>query len=324
MATPFNETPIVKPIPRSNYPNTGGRPVPRDPVGAILHHIVGSLPGCTAHFQNPNTGYATNFGIGSRDGRGGGEWQIHEYVPADAVAWGNGNTHLNEAGVSIEHENNLAIAINGKPRDEVHELSARFLASLARRFDWRIGGKLQLVARDFPNHDYYNKRVPGFGTLFNVITHRSVALKDCPKDLDYAWIVARGNEILAGATAPAPTPPEDPMQYTIFARVMPGKTDPDEWMLGCVDAGYAAGHDPADPVQAPETEWARQRGYRVSDNWDFVSQLWIPMWGPRVVRLEGGYDGSPYVKMQDYLRAAAAEYDRVTAKRITNALAGER
>lgn len=198
----YNETPIRKPIPRSNYPTTSsGGMVPRAPVGAIMHHIVGTLPGCTAHFQNPNTGYATNYGIGSTDGRGGGDWEIHEYVPAEYVAWGNGNTHLNEAGVSIEHENDLRIAINGKPRPEVHELSARFLARLAVQFDWRIDGKLQLIARDFPNHDYYGKKVTGFGTEFNVITHRSVALKDCPKDLDYAWIVYRANQIIQAGPA---------------------------------------------------------------------------------------------------------------------------
>jgi len=195
----YNETPVSRPAHTNNCPQPPRR---RAPLGAIDHHIVGTLPGCTATFQNPNTGYATNYGIGSGDGRGGGGWWVHEYVPADYVAWGNGNTFLNTYGVSIEHENDISVAINGKPVEEVHELSARFHAALAARFGWRIGGKIQLVARDFPNHDYYDAVVPGFGVEFNVITHRSVALKDCPRDLDFGWITNRGNHIITeGADA---------------------------------------------------------------------------------------------------------------------------
>lgn len=191
--TDYNETPRHRGTAPGNQPQPRQR---RTPLGIVDHHIVGTLPGCTAHFANPSTGYATNYGIGSGNGRGEGGWWIDEYVPAEYVAWGNGNGFLNTYGISIEHENNLAIAINGKPRPEVHELSARFHAALAVRFNWRIGGVLKLVARDFPNHDYYGRSVPGFGTEFNVITHRSVALKDCPKDLDVGWIVDRGNQII--------------------------------------------------------------------------------------------------------------------------------
>lgn len=193
MVDEYNVMPLSRPAHRNNAPSP---PVPRVPLGITDHHIVGTLPGCTAHFQNPETGYATNYGIGSADGRGGGGHWVHEYVPAEFVAWGNGNGFLNLYSVSIEHENNVSVAINAKPTEHVHELSARFHAALAVRFGWRIAGRLMLVARDFPGHDYYGARVPGFGVEFNVITHRSVALKDCPRDLDFGWIVNRGNQII--------------------------------------------------------------------------------------------------------------------------------
>ncbi|GAA1787819.1 peptidoglycan recognition protein family protein [Agromyces lapidis] len=220
--TDYNETPVSRPAHPNNRPGRkrqGGRP-----LGYVDHHIVGSLPGCTAHFQNPETGYATNYGIGSGDGRGGGGWWIHEYVPADQVAWGNGNTFLNEYGVSVEHENNLAVAINGKPRMEVHELSARFLAYLAKKWDWRINGKVQLVVRDFPNHDYYGESIPGFGTEFNVITHRSVALKDCPGQFDIHWQVARANELLAGDAGKTDESEEDDMKPFLIWKRNPNGT----------------------------------------------------------------------------------------------------
>lgn len=211
--TDYHEVPVSKPAHRNNRPFP---PEFRKPVGVVDHHIVGTLPGCTATFQNGDTGYATNYGIGSADGRGGGGWWIHEYVPDDRVAWGNGNGFLNRNAVSIEHENNIAVGLAAKPRPEVHELSARFLAALAVKWGWQIGGKIQLVVRDFPNHDFYGAdSIPGFGTEFNVITHRSVALKDCPKDFDIHWQVARANEIIAGLTGGNESE-EDEMKNSAF------------------------------------------------------------------------------------------------------------
>jgi hypothetical protein len=233
---------VPRPAHTNNKPNP---PRQRRPLGWVDHHIVGSLPGCTAHFQNPETGYATNYGIGSGDGRGGGGWWIHEYVPADQVAWGNGNDFLNEYGVSVEHENNLAAGIAAKPVHEVHELSARLMAAMALRFDWRIDGKVQLVVRDFPEHDFYDRDVPGFGTEFNVITHRSVALKDCPRDLDIHWKAARANQIIAaGGTI---TQEDDMAQGAFYRRASDGsifyQREPGTPLIG-IDgntwAGYAA------------------------------------------------------------------------------------
>lgn len=180
----------------------GGRP-----LGITDHHMAGYLPGTTSLFLNPNTGYATNLGIGSMNGE---DYVVHEYVPTNQVAWGNGNDFLNTYSVSIEHENNRAQGYASKPTEEVHELSARVHAKLAIQYDWRIDGELVLVLRDFPNHDFYGRSVPGFGTEFNVIGHRAVALKDCPRHLDMQWIVDRANQIIKGPIA-APTEEETPM-----------------------------------------------------------------------------------------------------------------
>lgn len=200
----LNETPIRVPAPVPA--NAPGRR--RRPVGFVDHHMAGYLPGTDGLFRNPSTGYATNIGIGS-DGRG--NYEIHEYVPEDQVAWGNGNDHLNEVAISIEHENDRANGSASKPTLETHELSARYMAAAAIRWDMRIDGKVQLVLRDFPNHDFYGRRVPGFGTEFNVIGHRAVALKDCPRYFDMEWQVARANEIINGG--PAEKPKGNPMSF---------------------------------------------------------------------------------------------------------------
>ncbi|WP_157001421.1 N-acetylmuramoyl-L-alanine amidase [Agromyces laixinhei] len=198
----YNETPIAYPAAGANRPGRSRRP-----LGIVDHHMAGYLPGTSAMFMNPSTGYATNYGIGSMRS---GVFEIHEYVPDDQVAWGNGNDFLNTYAVSIEHENNRAAGPASKPTPEVHELSARFHAALALKWDWRIDGRVQLVLRDFPNHDFYERSVTGFGTEFNVTGHRTVALKDCPRDLDMQWIVDRANTIINGGTAP--------QQLTIWQR----------------------------------------------------------------------------------------------------------
>lgn len=210
--TTINESLIPFPCAPENKPSRSRRP-----VGAVLHHMAGYLPGTDGIFRNPDTGYATNLGIGSLDGQ---NYIVHEYVPEGEVAWGNGNDDLNARAISIEHENNRAEGPASKPTPEVHELSARTLARQARQWDWRIGGKVQLVLRDFPNHDFYERSVPGFGVEFNVTGHRSVALKNCPNELDMVWIVNRANELLAGGGASK----EEDMAQGAFYRIADGQT----------------------------------------------------------------------------------------------------
>lgn len=168
-------------------------------VGAILHWMAGYLPGTTALFQNPDTGYATNLGVGSADGWGNG-LEVHRYVPADGYAYGSYNAYADRRGESIEIENDRTKPYPGKPTPAVHELVAQLLAQLCVEEDWPlIDGKRQLVLGDFPDHRFYQKDIPGFGVEFNVTTHRSMALKDCPGTTEVQWLVNRGNEILSGA-----------------------------------------------------------------------------------------------------------------------------
>lgn len=111
---------------------------------------------------------------------------------------------------------------------------------------------------------------------------------------------------------------ENNMQYTIYERIDAAGNRTDEWMLGGRNLGYAPGHAPSEQ-QADETIWAIQYGYRVSTNWDFVSQHWIPQYGPRIVRLIGGEKGA-YVKQQAFLREEAADYERLSKRLIRDAI----
>lgn len=181
-------------------------------VGAILHWMAGYLPGTDSMFRNPDTGYCTNFGVGSRNGRGDG-YEVHRYTPDESYrAYGSYNDDADDRGLSIELENNWPVAAS-KPTPETHELTAQLLAELAVRHNWVINGKVQLVLGDFPSHPFYRKPIPGFGRDFNVTTHRSMALKDCPGTTDVAWIVARGNDIIQGKAGVTPGTDDNMLIY---------------------------------------------------------------------------------------------------------------
>lgn len=180
--------------------NQPARPIRRIPVGAVDHHMGGYLLGTDGMFQKPSTGYSTNYGIGLGSD---GKVRVSEYVAPDLVAWGNGNTDMNTRAVSIEHANDRSKYpdLSAKPTEEVHEASAQLHAQLAVRFDWRIGGKLQLVYAELSDYPkigphFYDRAIPGFGREFNVIPHRAVAKKTCPEHLDVRWIVDRANHII--------------------------------------------------------------------------------------------------------------------------------
>ena len=238
--TSLDTTLVRVPAARGNRPNP---PITRTPVGITDHHMAGYLPGTDKLFQDPATGYATNLGIGSLNGR---DYVVHEYVPDNQVAWGNGNDDLNRRSVSIEHENNRAQGYASKPTEETHELSARVHAMLAVKWEWRIRGELVLVLGDFPAHDFYGRSVPGFGRDFNVITHRSVALKDCPNDLDVRWIVDRANRIIREGIDPEPETPtdqEDIMQHVFSPGSNAGRGAVISYAPGFVAVRVGDDHD---------------------------------------------------------------------------------
>lgn len=262
-------------------------------VGAILHWMAGYLPGTTAMFQNPATGYATSLGVGSRDGWGN-DLQVHRYVPADGYAFGSYNEYADRRGESIEIENDRNLPYPGKPTPAVHELVAQLLAQLCIDEDWPlIDGKRQLVLGDFPDHRYYLRDIPGFGVDFNVTTHRSMALKDCPGSTDVQWIVARGNEIL---TPPPPPRQEFGMaQRMYFARIREDGTDDGEWML----AGPDIPPHPTDP---------KQDGYRVT-----IDKSQALIWARQnsfnpAQTLSVQLTRDAYIAQQEFARRDAAEW----------------
>lgn len=211
---------LSRPAAAANQPSPAFK---RVPVGIMDHHMGGYLPGTTSMFQNPSTGYATNYGIGTN----GGKLEIHQYVPAEYAAWGNGNGDMNNRAISIEHENDRSKYpdVGAKPTAAVHELSAQFHAEMAVKFNMRIDGKLQLVYAELSDYPvigphYYNKSIPGFGREFNVIPHRAVAKKDCPRHLDVKWIVNRANQIIQEGVAPKPTPSVIVLEETTDMRIV--------------------------------------------------------------------------------------------------------
>lgn len=166
--------------------------------GFILHWMAGYLPGTDSMFRpGGSADIATHYGIGSRDGKGNG-LEVHQYVADKDRSYGSYNSDADSRGLSIEIENNYWEGSASKPTMAVHELVAQFIAQKIVEHDMRINGELKAVLGDFPDHRYYEKAIPAFGRDFNVTTHRSMALKDCPGTTDVGWIVRRANEILNG------------------------------------------------------------------------------------------------------------------------------
>lgn len=281
-------------------------------VGAILHWMAGYLPGTTRMFQNPATGYSTSLGVGSRDGRGNG-LEIHRYVPADGYAYGSYNEYADRLGESIEIENDINKPYPGKPTAEVHELVAQLLAHLCITENWPlIDGRRQLVLGDFPDHRYYRRTIPGFGVSFNVTTHRSMALKDCPGTTDVVGIVRRGNEILAGID---PAPPKREEEIEMGNPVYVERTDSagrfnGEWMLVDPFAFGTELDEDGYPVtfEWPDGETAVRRGFRVTDSWD-VASVWAGLYGRGEDHLPVKRSPDAYMAMQRWAIAANVEHE---------------
>lgn len=95
-------------------------------VGFVMHWIVGELSAADASFRNPNRRASAHYGVGS-----GGE--IHQYVPADYVAWHAGNWAANTNYIGIEHAGGqLTGGGRKKPTRACHEASAELIAALCR------------------------------------------------------------------------------------------------------------------------------------------------------------------------------------------------
>jgi hypothetical protein len=177
-------------------PSPNFRPKNVRKVGFILHWMGGYLPGTDGEFAKQN-GIATHYGVGSTDGRGK-TLAVHQYVQDKDRSFGSFNDDADTRGLSIEIENDINLPYPGKPTPAVHELVARLMAAKAIEHNMCLGDEKRprLVLGDFPDHRFYQRAIPAFGRDFNVTTHRSMALKDCPGTTDVQWIVNLSNQFI--------------------------------------------------------------------------------------------------------------------------------
>lgn len=158
----------------------------------VFHWIVGSLDSATAHFQNPKTKGATNYGVG--------EGRIHQYVKDKDYAFGSGTTYANTYGISIEHEGGWLLAdkkSRKKPTKKTLQTSAWLCAKIAREHKM---GKLVPFKNAFPHKHFVNTA--------------------CPGTLDWYWICEEANRINDELSKPKPQP-EPPKPVTPEPPVKP-------------------------------------------------------------------------------------------------------
>lgn len=210
-----------------------------EPVRAFVNHrMVGYLAGTDAYFQNPDRAVSTHFGIGFGSD---GVVRVHQYVPLDDTAFGNGNydssgtwddwgfktTEVNPQTISIEHQDHGDPAGKGIVAAKTQEASMKLQALLryGTIAQWKTAG---IVIRDWKNNASILlkeiRAIPVDGR--HIITHNDIAgrLKPyCwkpwsadtigfPRSKYVAGIKAYGATLTAPATTPTPTP--TPTTYT--------------------------------------------------------------------------------------------------------------
>lgn len=168
-----------------------------EPVRAFVNHrMVGTLAGTTAYFANPATRpVSTHFGIGKING----QLAIHQYVPLDDTAYGNGNydpsgrwddwgyktTEVNPQTISIEHQDHWGDASRkGIVPLDVQQASRKLQALLryGTPAQWKAAG---LVFRDWDNAKIIAAEVAKWPVNGRrIITHNDIAGKLKP----YCWL----------------------------------------------------------------------------------------------------------------------------------------
>jgi N-acetyl-anhydromuramyl-L-alanine amidase AmpD len=175
--------PKITYIKAANY--TEGR---TEPVRAIVNHrMVGYLAGTDSYFQHPDRPVSTHFGIGYGSD---GIVHIHQYVPLDDTAFGNGNydksgtwddwgyktTEVNAQTISIEHQDHGDPAGKGVVSKKTQEASKKLQALLLRGTvaEWKAAG---IIIRDWTHNApiLYKEihSIPIDGR--HVITHHDIA-----------------------------------------------------------------------------------------------------------------------------------------------------
>lgn len=134
-----------------------------EPVRAMVNHrMVGYLAGTDAYFQHPDRAVSTHFGIGYG---ADGVVKIHQYVPLDDTAYGNGNydpsgnwddwgfktTEINAQTISIEHQDHGDPGGKGIVSAKTQEASKKLQALLLRGTvaEWKAAG---IVVRDWDHN----------------------------------------------------------------------------------------------------------------------------------------------------------------------------
>lgn len=168
-----------------------------EPVRAFVNHrMVGTLAGTTAYFANPATRpVSTHFGIGKIYGK----VEIHQYVPLDDTAYGNGNydvsgrwddwgyrtTEVNAQTISIEHQDHWGDpARKGIVPDDVQQASMKLqaLIKFGTPAQWKAAG---LVFRDWANAKIIAAEVAKWPVNGRrIITHNDIAGELKP----YCWL----------------------------------------------------------------------------------------------------------------------------------------
>ena len=226
--------PPIKFIQAAKY--TEGR---TEPVRAFVNHrMVGYLAGTDAYFQNPDRGVSTHFGIGYG---ADGVVKIHQYVPLDDTAYGNGNydpsgnwedwgfktTEVNPQTISIEHQDHGDPGGKGIVSNKTQAASRKLQALLryGTLAQWKAAG---IVVRDWANNGPILikeiRAIPVDGR--HIITHNDISGRLKP----YCWLpwsydkvgfprtayvndIKRYGDILINGV-PAPTPAPAPVTYT--------------------------------------------------------------------------------------------------------------
>lgn len=161
-----------------------------DPVRAVVNHrMVGYLAGTDAYFQHPDRAVSTHFGIGYGSD---GVVKIHQYVPLDDTAFGNGNydstgnwdnwgfkvSEINAQTISIEHQDHGDPGGKGIVSNKTQDASRKLQALLLRGTvaEWKAAG---IVIRDWAHNAPILYReihaIPIDGR--HVITHHDIAGK---------------------------------------------------------------------------------------------------------------------------------------------------
>ena len=268
-----------------------------DKIFMVAHHSVSRTLGSIEDtFASPNRTVTANLAIGPAQA-GVDDYKAVEKVPID---WGRAYTTaswVDNVALTFEMAN-LNLLPPYPVGDTGKEIVVEIILWLHKTYGmpmdrWHVTCHQEIYARGWGS---YATACPG---------------GDLHAALD--WCVAEANRRWAEGDV-EPEPEEIEMgQFKLIIRTDAAGKETGEWMLVCPGTGYAPGHDPADAVQAPVAKWGRQKGYRVSTDWDMVSQLWVPIYGD-AEPLIGGADNTPYVALQRRVRDWDEELIRAQRK----------